>query len=269
MNVLFASNDICYTGLELAIYTLLTHNPYNVNIYVFTMDYELEHSDYIQMFKSLEPWQREKLKKIVRYLSCGKSHIFIKDVKEPYEKYLAESVNKFTNFTPFTSLRLLADIVLPHVDYCYQLDCDVVVNGNITSYYEKQRQQDILYGAYITPDACEGKGEMVAGVMFMNLRRMRNEGFLERARMNYNQNEYIFPDQCALRDAGGAPESFPATLGYCEDLYDCKELPLILHFTNKISPKIYCAPNRESFFRKFTFLKYAKEGIEKLDTFNA
>ena len=46
---------------------------------------------------------------------------------------------------------------------------------------------------------------------------------------------------------------------------DFDGLPLIIHFTNKIEPKIYYSKSRKFFFKKFSFLKYANEGIMMLD----
>lgn len=268
MNVLFAVNDIAFPGVELAIYTLLSHNK-NVNIYIFTMDCKIINEDNhsVTEYFSLLPWQREKLERIVKYLGGGNSHLIIKDVHDLYMQFLDNSVNRYTSFTPYTALRLLADIALPYVNDLWYFDCDVSINGDISQYYNEYIQKQCSYAAYVTPEACYGKGEMVAGVMFMNLAKMREEKFLLQARYNYNNILYNYPDQCAIRDVK-APEIFPPTLGYCEELEDCLELPLIIHFTNKITPKIYCSKNREYFFRRFPFLKYAQEGLALIDTIN-
>lgn len=262
---MFAANDIVYSGLELAIYTLLTHNK-NVHIYILTMDLNVENPETGEgiVYHSPVDWQRNKLNKIVRYLDRN-SHITFVDAKEEYFKCLDDSVNRYTCFTPFAALRLVADKLLPFVDRVLYFDCDVAVTGNILEFYNNFCAKDIYYGAYVTPEACEGLGEMVSGVMFMNLDKMRKDRFLERARKNYCTNQYYYPDQMALRDVGD-PEKFPPTIGYCDNLDEFDGLPLVIHFTNQISPKIYCAKNREFFFKKFPFLKYAKEGIALLDT---
>lgn len=268
MNVLFCSNDHTYSGLELAIYTLLTHNKY-CNIYIFTMDCDIRNDaeGYGIKYKALTDQQRKRLTKIVDYVSGGQSNLCIKDVYDLYIHYLDQSVNRYTRFTPYAALRLVADIALPYVNELWYFDCDVAVNGNIESYYDTYIRKHCTYGAYVTPDVCDGRGEMITGVMFMNLAVMREQDFLKQARFNYNHNLYNYPDQCAIRDAG-SPEIFPPTLGYCEELENCLELPLIVHFTNKISPKIYMAKNKETFYRKFNFLNYVKEGLALINTIN-
>ena len=230
------------------------------------MECEINHQDgKYAYYAPLLDWQIDKLKKIVNYLGQGRANLCVKDVHDLYMEYLDNSVNRETGFTPFTALRLLADIALPYVDDLWYFDCDVAITGNIESYYHEYIRKNCEYGAYVTPEACDGKGEMVAGVMFMNLRKMRETNFLETARRNYNTNEYRFPDQYAIRDTGN-PDRFPPTLGYCDDLYECQEIPLIIHFTNKINPKIYMVDDRDYFFRKFPFLKDAQEGISLIDT---
>lgn len=266
MNVLFSANDIVYSGLELAVYTLLTHNK-RVNIYVLTMDVNIENAETGVgiIYKSLEDWQKNKLRKIVKYLDRYSNITFI-NAREAYFKYgLDDSVNRLTGFTPFAALRLVADVLLPRVDKVLYFDCDVAITGDISEFYGNFCNKDIHYGAYITPEACDGLGEMVSGVMFMNLEKMRKTKFLEKARNNYCKNLYHYPDQMALRDVE-SPEKFPQTIGYCDDLDEFDGIPLVIHFTNRVSPKIYTAKNREFFFKKFPFLNYAKEGITLLDT---
>ena len=55
------------------------------------------------------------------------------DVRADYDARLAESVNRETGFTPYTSLRLLADKVLD-VDRCLYLDADVIVMATAISF---------------------------------------------------------------------------------------------------------------------------------------
>ena len=264
------SSDIrTYTGIELAIYTIMKHNK-NVNFYILTMDIEIDNKDLceITVYHGLQEAQKKKLRTIVNYFDKN-SHITFIDAKPYYEKYLAGGPNQFSSFTPYATLRLAADLILPHVHHVLYLDCDVAITGDISGVYNDYINKDRNYAAWIAEDACEGKGEMVSGVMIMNLDKMRETGFLVSARKNYLNNHYIYPDQDAMRDAG-SPIPLPHNYGYCEDLSECFTLPLIIHFTNKISPKIYedRPNNRNIFFKKYPFLKYADEGIHLLDTIN-
>lgn len=269
MNILMASDSNTYTGVELAVYTIMQHNR-NVNFYIFTMDIEVDNKalQEIKVYKGLCDWHKSKLKKIVRYFDAHSNIVFI-DTLEYYKKYLSGGHNEHSCFTPYATLRLIADKALPNVSHVLYLDCDTAVTGDISAVYNDYVQRDCHYAAWIAEDACDGKGEMVSGVMIMNLDKMRRTGFLDTARRNYLMNHYKYPDQDALRDAG-SPVPLPNNFGYCNKLEDCYSLPLVIHFTNEISPKIYLdqPKNRINFFKKFPFLKYADDGIHLLDTIN-
>lgn len=270
MNVLFAGNDVVYTGLELAIYSLLTHNKH-VNIFIFTMSVEVPNHETgeITVYEALTDWQQSKLKKIVKYLDCD-SNIAIIDTKDYYYKYLANGVNDTSGFTPYAGLRLIVDKVLPELDRVLYLDADTAIQKNLNElYYDIPRNNpDYNYYASFAKDACDYEGEMVSGVIVFNLEKIKESHFLDRAVENFKKNKYIYPDQMALRDAGTA-YPLPETYGYMEPLEKCFYSPAIIHFTNKLSPKIYdCNPDygRTYFYKRFPQFKYVKEGCELLDT---
>lgn len=267
MNILMCGDERTYPGMEVAIYSTLTHNK-GVNIYIFTMRIEIPYPDgYVKVYSGLNDWQKTKLKKIVKYLDSASQICFI-DTLEFYKEYLDNSPNQFSAFTPFATLRLIADIALPHVNDVLYLDCDTAVTGDISHIYYEYVARDCNYAAYVCADACDGEGEMVSGVMIMNLRKMRETNFLKRARENFMANQYVYPDQDAIRDAG-KPEVLPETFGYCEELERLSYTPLVLHFTNRLSPKVYNDDTgRTYFFRRFPFLKYIKDGAELIDRIN-
>lgn len=264
MNILLEGNDRTYSGIELVIYTLLTHNTH-CNIYVATMDMELDHRNgMIQVFCSYSQEQRERLKKLVQYLDSSSNICFI-DALDVYNKYLIPSVNELTPFTPYAALRLAADILLPNLDEVLYLDADVAINGNIEGIYNDYANRDGDYSALVYQDACEYEGEMISGVILFNLKKIRESGFLKRARMFYRENEYKYPDQMAL-DAAGKPLQFPDYFGCCTKLEERTEIPLVVHFTNEISPKIYFCENKViTFYRRFPWLQYVRDGLKIFD----
>ena len=256
-----------YTGIELVVYSLMHHNK-NVNIYIFTMDIEVFHPDgMVCRYVRLGDWEKNKLKTIVKMHDKHSNICFI-DTYQWYMDYFNNGINHLSGFSPYAPLRLLSDKILPNVNDILYLDCDTAITGDISSIYYDYLKKDAEYCAYFAPKACNGEGEMVSGVMLLNLAKIRKTGFLETARRNYMTNLYKYPDQDALRDAGTAVR-FPATVGYCEDLSLLHELPLIIHFTNAITPKIYDDQySREYFYRKFSFLSYVKKGVEQIDKLN-
>ena len=268
MNVLFAANDSIIEGLELAIWTLLKYNKH-VNIYVATMTI-IQHVDEHHLeYHAIHQEQKDWLTKIVKYLDSNSNICFI-DCAELYHKYIEGGVNDINGFTPYAALRLLADVMLPDIDTILYLDADVAVQGNLESMYMQYSiYSDCQYAISCCYDAFDGKGEDVTGVLLMNLNRMRATGFLQKARDLYKKNKYKYPDQMAIRDAGPGLR-LPETYGYMNPLEEAPYDPLILHFTCKLSPKIYCKdrPNHiEYFYKRYPQFKYVQEGLERLKTF--
>lgn len=265
INILMAGNDVVYPGMELAIYSTLTHNK-GINWHIFTMDITIERDDGLcRDFHSLNEWQRNKLKKIVTYLDPT-SRIIFHDVKELYMKHFWKNPNEWSGFTPYAALRLLADLELKYTPHVLYFDCDIAVQGDITKMYWDYLDKGYEYCAYICPDACDFEGEMVSGIMLMNLDKIRETGFLEKARENVRTHVYRFYDQDALSAAGKA-YPLPETYGYMEELERCPYDPVILHFTNKLIPKVYDTLGVTYFYRRFPKLEYVKKGVELLDTF--
>lgn len=263
MNIVMSGNSTVYTGMELAIYSTLTHNK-GINWYIFTMDISIEDPDgRVIVYEGLVEWQREKLTKIVHYLDKTSRITFI-DAAPYYAKYLENSVNNLSTFTPYAALRLIIDVALPYLNDVLYFDCDVAVTDNFYSMYEecKMNKTKQAYAVY-EPHACNSEGEMVSGVMFFNLDTARKNNFFSRARHNYNVNLYVFPDQMAMRDSGTI-DRLNETYGYMWDYRKNNHNPIILHFTCELSPKIYCTEPAH-FFRVFPEFEYVQKGTRLLD----
>ena len=258
LHIVIAGDRRVLPGLEAVVFSTMRHNT-DVVWHLFTMDVQVDHADgtgtgYYGITEEDAAW----LRKIVKFMDHH-SDFIRHDVRADYDARLAESVNRETGFTPYTSLRLLADKVLD-VDRCLYLDDDVIVQGDLRPPYEQYGRADCDYAAYTLPGACDGFGEMIAAVLVFNLAHIRRSGFLDRARRYYNQNLYRYPDQMALRDAGD-PEPLEETYNYMQDhkLAACK--PVVLHFSNGNRYKLYTtAPG--SFYRYYPEHKYIKDGLD-------
>ena len=272
MNVLFAANDCLVDGLELAIWTLLKHNHNTeVNIYIATMNITLDDGKVFKQYRTIDDEQREWLRKIVSYVGQGNANICFIEREEAYHKYLENSVNANTPFTPYAALRLLADIILPDIDDVLYLDADVAIQSSLEGMYHKYIEENPYeMAASYADDANEGRGELVSGVLVMNLAKMRRTKFLEKARELYNKNKYNYPDQSALENAGKCMR-LPETYGYIHELEACYYEPAILHFTNELLPKVYnqSIPNhKDYFYRRYPRFKYVQDGLELLKKLN-
>lgn len=264
MNIVMAANDTVYSGLELAIYSTLTHNK-NINWYIFTMDIILPNG---QAFHGLNSIEKDKLRKVVKYLD-QKSNIAFIDCASFYDKYLSGGANEYSGFTPYAALRLIMDKALPYINEALYFDCDVAVRGNFENMYREcaEHKENCAYAVY-AEEAEHHEGEMVSGVMFFNLDTTRKNGFFDRAIHNFKAHEYHYPDQMAMRDAGKIAR-LSTIYGYMWDYQKNNTEPIILHFTNQLSPKIYMARNEDNeqwFYKVFPEFVYVRTGLRLIDT---
>ncbi len=261
MNILMAASDNMYDGLELVVYSTMAHNK-NVHFYIMTMEIHLElEYGYSDFFRISDEHIRD-LNKIIKYFDPN-SDLTMVYAEECYAKYLEGNPNEKSGFTPFTDLRLLADLLLPELNDCLYLDCDVSVQDNLQDMYYYYLSKCDDYAAYSIPEACDYEGEMVAGVLLMNLAHMRKSGFLKNARKNIWHNHYRFPDQMAIRDAG-SPYPMAETYNYMFELTERNYMPAIIHYTNKLNPKVYESGKKVIFYRKYPFLQYVQDGVKLL-----
>lgn len=263
INVLYCGDSLGWYGMEASIYSLLTHNK-NVNIYIFSMDYERENKDgSIEKFEGVLEWQKEKLRKIVQYLDPKGSRITFIDTLSYYEKYFKNGCNENDGHSsPYAPLRLIVDVVFPHLPHILYLDCDTIIQDAIEDMYysvlkEIEAEKNIGYAARVL--SFHDRDEMVAGVLLFDLNKTREIKLLEKARYNITHNFYMWYDQSALEAAGGCVR-LAETYNYMNKYEYRTYTPTILHFADQLDPKVYF--EREVFFNKFPHLQYIKTGCD-------
>ncbi len=273
MNIALAGDRNVMSGIELVIYSTMLHNK-NIHWYILTMDVDVvnEHTGQVSRFHGLtDQYSQEWLKFLVHFMDYNSDVTFV-DCLEMYNEHLAQSVNRFTGFTPYAALRLMADLFMPFDpehpsrddDLLLYLDADVIVQKNIESMYYNTLTWDDDFAAYTLPDACDGFGEMISAVVLYNVRHIRYSGFLNTARRNYNMKQYPYPDQGALSDAG-KPVPLDETYNYMHDHHKATYKPHILHFSNVNYTKIYNRSIGEGkFWAYYPEHQYLKDGLDEV-----
>lgn len=271
MNIALAGDRNVLSGIELVIYSTMKYNK-NIHWYILTMD-TIVHNDQTgethHYHGITDEFTQKWIAWLVNFMDYNSTVTFI-DCEGLYQEHLAHSVNRFTAFTPYAALRLLADFIVPYNpqqpnpddNLLLYLDADVIVQRNIEDMYYHTLQWDEDYAAYSLPDACDGFGELISAVILFNLRHLRYSGLLNRARRNYNGKLYPYPDQGALADAG-TPVPLHETYNYMLDHKKCTYKPHILHFSNVNYTKIYNASVPEGeFWHYYPEHQYLKDGLD-------
>lgn len=116
-----------------------------------------------------------------------------------YEKEFANCANEKAYCTPYTLLRLLADLVPNMPSKLLYLDIDMMIGDDITKLYNIDIS-DYEYAAvkekygswFIRPDYIN------AGMLLLNMERIQETGLLKKARHLIKTKKMLFADQDAI-----------------------------------------------------------------------
>ena len=121
------------------------------------------------------------------------------DVTDLYKKEFDGCPNEDAYCSPYTVVRLLADLIDTMPDKLLYLDCDVMFNRDVRLLYDID-VSDVEYAA-----ARDHYGKFLinpnyinAGVLLFNMKMMRETGILGRARELLRRKKLLFADQSAL-----------------------------------------------------------------------
>ena len=196
INLLFSGNGKVFDGVLTCMLSIFmrTKTREAFRIYVYTMDVTRVKPEYTPISKEMIAF----LDEVAKQYNPQNSVICV-DVTELYEKEFAYCPNEDAYCSPYTLLRLLADMVPGMPDKLLYLDVDILFNRDIRLLYdidvtavEYAAARD-HYGKYlIRPDYVN------AGVLLFNLKKMKETGLLVKARKLIQNRKLVFADQSAV-----------------------------------------------------------------------
>lgn len=196
INVLFSGNEKVFDGVLTCVLSILkrtdTKEPFR--FYVYTMDATRVMPEYTPISDPMI----EFLDGIVKEYNVENSMVKV-DVTELYEKEFAYCPNEQAYCSPYTLLRLFADIVPDMPDKLLYLDVDILFNRDIRllydidiTEYEYAAARD-HYGKYLL-----NSNYINAGVLLFNMKKIRETGLLEKSRKLIKEKKLVFADQSAV-----------------------------------------------------------------------
>lgn len=196
INLLFSGNEKVFDGILSCLLSIFkrtdTKEPFRV--YVFTMNITRVKPEYTaisqEMIDFLNVVAREYNKE---------SEVLRVDVTDLYENEFAYCPNEGAYCSPYTLLRLFADLVPQMPDKLLYLDVDLLFNRDICLLYDTDVSEVEYaaardhYGKYlINPNYVN------AGVLLFNLAKMKETGLLVKARKLIQTKKLVFADQSAI-----------------------------------------------------------------------
>lgn len=196
INILFSGNDKVLDGMLTCMLSILkrtqTKEPFC--FFVFTMD-----------VTRVKPEYRPISDKMIAFLDgVAKEYnpdntVVKKDVTDIYEREFANCPNEQCYCSPYTLLRLFADMVEDIPDKILYLDVDVMFQHDIRLLYDidvsevEYAAANDHYGKYLI-----NPRYINAGVLLFNMKKMRQTGLLQKARDLIKAKKLVFADQSAI-----------------------------------------------------------------------
>lgn len=194
INLLLCGNKKVFDGALTQLISITNRTKEDINCYIFTMDASRLKPEYVP----IEDKQIKFLNKVVK--SKNKQNKVTKiDVTKIYEQEFLNCKNENAYCTPYTLLRLLADMVPNIPNKLLYLDIDMMVGDDLMKLYSKDITEyeyaavKEKYGSiFIRPDYIN------AGMLLMNMEKIKETKLLEKARNLIKTKKMLFADQDAI-----------------------------------------------------------------------
>lgn len=194
VNILLCGNKKVFDGALTQLISMTNRTKEDITCYIFTMDVSRLNPDFV----SITEEQIQFLDSVVKSKNNNNKVIRV-DVTELYEKEFANCKNENAYCTPYTLLRLLADLVPNMPNKLLYLDIDMMIGDDIGKLYNidvtdyEYAAVKEKYGCWlIRPDYIN------AGMLLFNMEKIRETRLLEKARNLIKTKKMLFADQDAV-----------------------------------------------------------------------
>ena len=194
INILLCGNEKVFDGALTELISITNKTEDSINCYIFTADLTRIKPAYT----AIKDEQIDFLNKVVKTKNKDNQVQKI-DVTQLYEKEFCNCKNENAYCTPYTLLRLLADLVPNMPDKLLYLDIDMMFNDDIAKLYDtdisdyeyaavKEKYGSIfLHTDYIN-----------AGMLLFNMEKIKETGLLKKSRELIRTKKMLFADQDAV-----------------------------------------------------------------------
>ncbi len=196
INILFSGNDRVLDGVLTCALSILkrTKSKEPFCFYVMTTDVTYIKPEYT----AISDKQIAFLNDVVKEYNAENSVVKM-DVTKLYKKEFADCPNELAYCSPYTLLRLLADLIPEIPDKILYLDVDILFQHDIELLY----RHDVTNYEYAAARDHYGKfllnpNYINAGVLLLNLKKIRETGLFTKARALLRKKKLLFADQSAI-----------------------------------------------------------------------
>ena len=230
INILFSGNKGVFDGVLTCMLSILkrttTTEPFH--FYIYTMDVSHLKPEYLPISREACDFLQQVAKEY-----NTENVVERVDVTKLYEREFSGCPNEQCYCSPYTLLRLFADLLDNTPDNLLYLDIDVMFNKDITLLYH----QDVTDYEYAAARDHYGKyllnpNYINAGVLLFNMKRMKETGLLEKARELIKTKKLLFADQDAIYLSTTAKKMLPQKFNDQKFLH--KKSTVVRHFSKRL-----------------------------------
>lgn len=207
VNILFCGNAGVFDGMLTAALSILMRTDFlePFRFFVFTMDLSEVKENYVPLSSA----QAETFRNAIRSFH-PENDVTVIDVGDLYRTHFSGCPNEGAYCSPYTLIRLFADLVPEIPDKLLYLDADILFNRDVHLLY------DIDVSRYEFAAAPDHYGKYLihpryinAGVLLFNMQKARETGLFEKARGWIRRKKLVFADQSALIRAASKRKVLP------------------------------------------------------------
>ena len=195
INVFYAGNKKVFDMIMISALSMAKTASEPISVYVVTMDLSDENPKYIPITDA----QVEFLDKLIKKYNDNNMAIKM-DVTKTFKENRVKPINNIDHFTPYTLLRLYADIYPNFPDKIIYLDVDTVINNDIAELYNQDidgYELGVVRDVFIFGLKLH-KTYFNAGMLLINVPKCREVGLFKKARQLLETKKLSFFDQDAL-----------------------------------------------------------------------
>ena len=239
MNILLCGNEKVFDGALTQLISMANKTAEAIKCYIFTMNLTRIKPEYTAISDEKIGFLNEVLK-----TKNPNNEVIKIDVTKIYEEEFGHCKNENAYCTPYTLLRLLADLVTCIPDKILYLDIDMMIADDITklynidvSEYEYAAVKEKYGSIFIWPDYIN------AGMLLLNMKKIKETGLLKKARELIKTKKMIFADQDAIYRATTKKLLLPRIFN--EQSKFNKKDTVVCHFCKRLLWKPY--PHTENY----------------------
>lgn len=196
INILFCGNDKVFDGMLTCTLSILKRCNTNESFafYVLTMDVSHLKPTYIPVSDR----QIDYFDSIIKQYN-PQNKVIKTDVTDIYKSEFAGCPNEDAYCSPYTLIRLFADMIESMPDKLLYLDADIMFNRDIRLLYDTDIENYEYaaardhYGKYLV-----SPNYINAGVLLLNMKKIRQTGLLLKSRELIKKQKLPFADQSAI-----------------------------------------------------------------------